>query len=67
MGLEKVLTLSEKKKLTIAVRLKTIDEVRKHMAGLENLKEISHLLVTNTPIQEKTGSCMEARPKGPHT
>ena len=21
----------------------------------------------NTPIQEKTGSCMEARPKGPHT
>ena len=24
-------------------------------------------LVANTPIQEKTGSCMEARPKGPHT
>lgn len=47
MGLEKVLMLSEKKKLTIAVRLKTVDEVRKHMAGLENLKEISHLLVTN--------------------
>ena len=21
----------------------------------------------NTPIREKTGSCMEARPKGPHT
>ena len=23
--------------------------------------------IGNTPIQEKTGSCMEARPKGPHT
>ena len=39
MGLEKV--------LTIVVRLKRVDEVRKHMAGLENLKEISPFLVTN--------------------
>ena len=45
-GLEKVLMVSEKKKIkTIAVRLKRIQKVRKHLAGLENLNEISHLLV----------------------
>ena len=44
-GLEKVLMVSEKKIKTIAVRLKRIQKVRKHLAGLENVNEISHLLV----------------------
>ena len=45
-GWEKVLMVSEKKKIkTIAVRSKRIHKVRKHLAGLENLNEMSHLLV----------------------
>ena len=34
------------------------------MPGAHNLTH-SSLLSLHTPIQEKTGSCMEARPKGP--
>ena len=36
--------------------------------GFPNSKSIQSRYVlnfANTPIQEKTGSCMEARPKGP--
>ena len=36
------------------------------MPGAHNLTH-SSLLSLHTPIQEKTGSCMEARPKGPST
>ena len=32
-----------------------------------HLAHVQAFFFINTPIQEKTGSRMEARPKGPHT